>query len=314
VLFSKVIKSPLDAMASIHALLEVMKEHRKQFSSKPQTRRLNVKGAAWLAGFPINNAEIILAARSQLDTAGYLDDPVAENYRLLDAHEVRDSANLYLADYIGPSVDLGFRLREHATPRRLIISADLAWLLCFGHREIAASEQGKSKYSKMPYIGYDGRHGLKGILGGEPYPLVWIESDIGNAIDKAEDRLLRRDHPDEAGPALHSVDPLWEFCEAFLTGQGPLRMCPYIPDYPSKRVGTITAEHQKRLQEIEEIVNGPATQLASIDQSDNGSGKIPKEASDFAYLVLNDSEGPPGGAKTTLPSKGKSTRSRKSSS
>lgn len=298
VLFSKIVKSPFDAMTSIYALLEVMKEHRRQFGSKPQTKRLNVKGAAWLAGFPINNAEIRLAAQHPVETADYLDDPIAENYRLLELHgSGGHSSDVYLADYIGPSIDLGFRIREHATPRKLVVSADLAWLLCFAHRENTIGELPQSRYLRMPHIGYEGRYGLKGILSGEPYPLIWVESDIGNAIDKAEDLLLGRKHPDGHGSDAAEERPLWDFCEAFLNSQGPLRMRPYIPGYPNTNVGIISPEHQKRLKDIETLVNGPGEQLESLDRTDSAGAGIPKEAKDFAkqaknlaYLVVNDIE------------------------
>lgn len=84
------------------------------------------------------------------------------------------------------------RLREHATPRQLVVSADLVWLLCHSHDSCTDRERKRCRFLAIPHIGYDGRRGLKGILGGKPYPLLWIEADPDNGIDRAEDDVLRR--------------------------------------------------------------------------------------------------------------------------
>ncbi len=64
----------------------------------PATNRpLRVKGAVWLADFPITNAVL----------------PVAGTHY----------------DFVGPAMDAGFRLAKLASPRRLALSVDLVWLL-----------------------------------------------------------------------------------------------------------------------------------------------------------------------------------------
>ncbi|MBS0219990.1 MAG: hypothetical protein JSR91_04530 [Proteobacteria bacterium] len=295
VLFTKIVRSPLDAMAALHALLGLMEEQRRQFAAKPQWQRLNVKGTAWLAGFPINNAEVILPVKDGRPVAGALDDPVAENYRLLALRDRAPAATraLFHADYIGPSVDLGFRLREFADPRRLVISADLAWLICHAHRGCHESECARCAYLRMPEIGYEGRLALRGILGGEPYPLMWIESDPANPLNNAEDRLLRHL---PGGARRRPLLPLWDFCNAFLNGDSPLRMRPYIPGCHVAGMGEMSDEHRRRLDAIRKLVNGPAEQLGSLARTDRESGPIPLAAQDFARGVLSDIESrPPGG-------------------
>jgi hypothetical protein len=64
----------------------------------PATNRpLRIKGAMWLADFPITNAVL----------------PVAGTHH----------------DFVGPAMDAGFRLGKLASPRRLALSVDLVWLL-----------------------------------------------------------------------------------------------------------------------------------------------------------------------------------------
>jgi len=60
-------------------------------------RPLRVKGAAWLADFPVTNAVL----------------PVDGTHQ----------------DFVGPAMDAGFRLAKLASPRRLALSVDLVWLL-----------------------------------------------------------------------------------------------------------------------------------------------------------------------------------------
>lgn len=279
VLFSKVVESPLDAAAAVHTLLAVMREQRLQFASKhPQ---LNVKGAAWLAGFPANNAEIILPYKEARLTAGRLDDALAENYRLLSMSNSGSTRTAFHADYIGPSVDLGFRLRDHATPRRMVVSVDLVWLLCHAHDRCFDDERSSCAYLHIPNVGYDGRHGLRGILGGEPYPLMWIEADSTNALDNAEDTLLRRK---SSGTPLNTDEykALKDFCSTFLNNQGPLRSRPYISGWHEAVVGTIPDDHKQYLDKLRGLIADAQAQLQSLAVKDPRSGSIPYKARKFA--------------------------------
>lgn len=125
---------------------------------------LRFKGTAWLAGFPLINAEAPL-----IGTPG-------------------EAAPL--PDFVGPQIDAGFRLKDHATPRKVVLSAELAYLL------LAAE-------SPCPDLYFDGDQPLKGILRGRPYPLIWIDSDKGSAdgqptLNQKKDLLLDRKPADQA--------------------------------------------------------------------------------------------------------------------
>lgn len=122
--------------------------------------RLQFKGTAWLAGFPLMNAEI----------------PVMDDL---------DSLSL-VPDFLGPQIDTGFRLKEHSTPRKLILSAELAYLLAHSG-------------THCPLLYFDGDQPLKGILRGRPYPLIWIDcekqrTDGTRSLNQKKDRLLKREH------------------------------------------------------------------------------------------------------------------------
>lgn len=99
---------------------------------------LRFKGTAWLAGFPIGNAEI----------------PIASSRTGMG----------FAADFVGPQIDAGFRLKNFATSRKFILSADLVYLLA------RAGRHGMDFY-------FDGDEPLKGVMHGKAYPLIWVDCE-----------------------------------------------------------------------------------------------------------------------------------------
>ncbi|MBC8290294.1 MAG: hypothetical protein H8E37_08250, partial [Planctomycetes bacterium] len=62
---------------------------------------LTLKATAWIAGFPVTNRKVQIPGSNAVD-------------------------------YIGPWIDLGFRIAKFATPRKFVVSASLALLLLDG--------------------------------------------------------------------------------------------------------------------------------------------------------------------------------------
>ncbi len=134
--------------------------------SKDGRPRLALKGTAWIAGFPVGNAEVPLDGRDETATGGFF-------------------------DYIGPQIDTGFRLKEHATPRKLMLAADLAFLIVAtaGHKPLPF------------HLHFHGDQVLKGVLREKPYPLVWMDCDghparpgrrAAASLNASKDKLLER--------------------------------------------------------------------------------------------------------------------------
>jgi hypothetical protein len=97
---------------------------------------LRCKGTAWLAGFPINN-RIVLMSRS--------------------------NGQPPFIDFIGSSIDTGFRLSKFSSPRRLAISLDLLWILAICGLQCRYI----NRFGWLRYR-YFGDHVLKGVLRGCP--------------------------------------------------------------------------------------------------------------------------------------------------
>lgn len=96
---------------------------------------LRLKGSAWLARFPSPNIEIEVPELARGGKAQ--------------------------TDFIGPDIDLGFRLGKFAWPATVTVSLDLLdVVLRAGNRDL------------MEFF-LVGREPLKGVLFGRPYPAIW---------------------------------------------------------------------------------------------------------------------------------------------
>ena len=122
---------------------------------------LELKATLWGAGFPVSNVEVVTTASHQNEQSG---------------------ANPPALDFLGPNVDLGFRLAQHANRRRLVLSAEIA-LLIFHARK-----------SKQPidelHLFLDPPREMKGF-GSNEYPILWL--DRGDGEPTPEDILLGRE-------------------------------------------------------------------------------------------------------------------------
>jgi hypothetical protein len=155
---------------------------------KDASKKLDLKGAAWLAGFPVGNTVVKL----HRDTEG----------------------NASSDDYLGPSIDTGFRLSKHATPRKFVLSVETAFMLL-----ASASPDGVD----IPKVYLEQGDELKGVLGGRPYPRLWIGVPYDSADDfrKLEEDLL------EAPPARDDKK-LRDYCKLFIREYGTPLFMPFI--------------------------------------------------------------------------------------
>jgi hypothetical protein len=96
-IFVATVSKRFEILALVEAFREALRIWNEDVRRGPVRGPLYVKGAAWLAGFPVVNA-------------------------VFEAADGRE-------DYAGPSIDAGFRIGKYATPRRFALSVDLAWLL-----------------------------------------------------------------------------------------------------------------------------------------------------------------------------------------
>jgi len=73
-------------------------------------------------------------------------------------------------DFIGSSIDCGFRLTKFSSPRRLVVSLDLLWM--FAESFLACL---KTTVYRAIQFKYHGEHDLKGVFSGKRYPVFWYD-------------------------------------------------------------------------------------------------------------------------------------------
>lgn len=115
------------------AMLRTMAMYEAKFFDRLPLR---LKATAWLADFGEQNIELDIAELSMGEGGRHL-------------------------DYIGPDVDLGFRLSKFARASTLVLSLDLLEQL------LAADNVDDLAFYSL------GSEELKGVMFGRPYPLVW---------------------------------------------------------------------------------------------------------------------------------------------
>ena len=173
---------------------------------------LDVKSTAWIALFPEPNAEVFFRRAGQTYRADIAGDAL-----LLQA-EMRDQwyagrRHELTRDFVGPSIDTGFRLTSWASPRRLILSADLAYLL---------TSSTPAEADPLP-LHVSGRQKLKGVVGDAPYPLIWVP--VGAAKADARD--------DGVGRGLADPVLLRAYCEAIIEQNYKVFPPLFLADGPS---------------------------------------------------------------------------------
>jgi hypothetical protein len=177
---------------------------------KEADRKLDLKGAAWLAGFPVGNT--MLKLRHGMDGAPELED------------------------YVGPSIDNGFRLSKHATPRKFVLSVEAALMLT-GTAQAAAVK---------PKVFLERGEELKGVLGGRPYPKLWIEVPYRGSEEfhKLEEELIDP-------PSKHDGDKIFDYCTLFIKEYGSPLFQPFIEG--DTDFGVLPDGYDKQYDEVRQL-------------------------------------------------------------
>jgi hypothetical protein len=154
-----------------------------------------VKSTAWIGLFPAPNAEVFFRRGRAQFRADLLDDAQLLQAELRDEWYAHRSRGDITRDFVGPSIDTGFRLTSWATPRQFVVSVDLAFLLTSSSIE---------PREPLP-LHFSGRAKLKGVIDDEPYPVLWLP--VGGR-DGPVDPSVGRDLSD---PAV-----VRSYCEAII--------------------------------------------------------------------------------------------------
>lgn len=242
VVYYKEITHHQEAYCCVHCWQQAVNQYRIDLQRKYP--KLNLKSTAWLAGFPVTNAEIIFrkSVSSAEEPVGGL-DPVYENAKLLrqyyGAHGGAPS-NL-LRDFIGPNIDTGFRIAQFSTPRKMVVSVELALMLATAE----STRPYEFPYKQLKFY-FDGSVPLKGVLGGVPYPIIWLDLFPEDKLETAEDQIL--------GRANVTTKALVAFCEEFIAKHSAHICRPYIKDGDDRDFMRIPERHETRLKRLQDYL------------------------------------------------------------
>lgn len=204
------IQSYEEVLLSVYAFIQAVKFVRIELR---KTYNLDLKATSWLAGFPINNHSFCMGDKSYRKQCF----PDLTDFDKFDDHFISTTAdlcayytpnieqNLHL-DFVGPQIDLGFRLTALSSPRKMVISVDLAWLLVSTIKELKRDWPGD--FNLAEHIFMEERVNLKGVLSGTRYPLIWIDVLFDDEFHALESKTLNK------APA--NPDTLCEYCSAFI--------------------------------------------------------------------------------------------------
>lgn len=210
VLFSKVIGDHRQMAVTLKCWIAAVEKLRAFV--KARNTRLDVKCAAWLAGFPIRNKEVVLSQSDDFDDSEITDYYKASG-RLLNNHYQNPNDSDLAIDYIGPSIDIGFRIAQHSTARKFVLGVGIPYILSF------CSPTQDGLIGDFP-IFYDGAKPLKGVLGGVNYPIFWIDMSQADSTSRHEDALTGVQPP--------ARDNIRRFCDAFYDENGSYTHRPFI--------------------------------------------------------------------------------------
>ncbi|HZT87886.1 MAG TPA: hypothetical protein VFA12_07950 [Stellaceae bacterium] len=128
--------SPEEVTLLVRAHFNAMAAYEQEYLADLPLR---LKGTAWLARFPSPNIEV-------------------------EVPELAKDVGTTPTDFIGPDIDLGFRITKFASPSAVAVSLDLLDVV------LRADNRDLLDFYLV------GREELKGVLFGRPYPVVWARA------------------------------------------------------------------------------------------------------------------------------------------
>lgn len=320
ILFYKEISDWIQVPLTIGAWVMAMKAIRSTIKDAfgPGAMALDVKGAAWIAGFPVVNTALSVAPSpaeqdnllGQNIDAEFGKNPVCKNLlytaRLFGEPTVsktfNDHANGHVddqhVDFIGPLIDLGFRISQHADHQRMALSMEVVHAMIQAAQQhegyfdsdgkVIAFNKTKSILNKFPsqYLHYAGRSPLKGIADPGGYPMFYIDVGLEDEIFTAESKL-RIDGSRAMAPNDRDLS---RFCHEYFCDHSVFAW-PYLvkPDGNvvsdnSEDAGTYSAHiqrviraHQDRLNKLKQLWSTTFSLLEKATQKLEQSKDMPEE-------------------------------------
>lgn len=156
--YADLYNSPKDALAVIKTVTEALN------SRYPETKNiLYLKSTLWIA-------EATYVKPQELNDTENIVNNLIINF------DINDKRNI---DFLGADIDLGFRISQYAQREKVVVSAELAFLL-YRARGVIEYKCGYDVTEDLRIVSYER---LKGIWGERHYPIIWYHENW-NDLDK----------------------------------------------------------------------------------------------------------------------------------
>lgn len=135
---------------------------------------LDIKCTIWLAG-------ITRIKPDKIGTRGLSNGNEVNVHRNI-VHMIMDSNNKTMIDFLGPDIDIGFRVAKYSNKRKIALSAEYAYLLYHLSKPTDLSKID----NKLKIVAFKE---LKGVWDGRAYPIIWYYpnwNDNDNSFDYDE--------------------------------------------------------------------------------------------------------------------------------
>lgn len=144
-IYSLYINNDEELHNNLLAFYKTLRRYDKELCKKNSIR---LKGSAWIASFPIRNKIINIPS------------PLLY-YKNNEGNEIKYPYPK--EDYLGPEMDIGFRIGKCVISGFIVISIELAYLL---------GSMNSNDQFRIVNVGWEQ---LKGVWGGRHYPIYWLE-------------------------------------------------------------------------------------------------------------------------------------------
>lgn len=230
-IFTSEIEDPRKIHIILNCFVDVIKRYRKEIKVKNED--LNLKGTAWTASFPVVNLSVNIIGKE---------------------------------DYIGPSIDTGFRITKFSTNEKMAISVELAYI-------IAKTVSLETENSSINKIFYEGDEILKGVLNETAYPKFYLKIDN---IDNPK----RKKYLATKNSILNvNNDIIVKMIEHFIKSVNNENVMakPYFPNSTSKDFNKMPNMHKERIKQlpmIDNYGNTPENKSSKRNKIPNSPPKI----------------------------------------
>lgn len=167
----------LDTRASLFEIIptasEVLANTLKHLDSLFQEdfKGLSLKGAIWCAPVTVMRGEEL--KNLQKEKAQNIENIALD--LLYDEHTLRD--------FIGPDIDIGFRISNYVEKEKLVISCDFAYLLLIAEPPLDYKVKKDELVKNLKIVSYED---LKGIWTDRYYPIIWYHDNWKSITDTFE--------------------------------------------------------------------------------------------------------------------------------